>query len=279
MTGEQRWRWTVNRSLAGPVVVADGRVFVHNTSHGKTAVHALDATTGEELWRFETGPVLHHAPTVADGRVFVSNGRHALAALRASDGTVGWEIETNADDMRPVVDATRGHVLMGHRRGLEAFSATNGERVWNLTTTAADTKDENYLGVIRGPVVTDDVLYVQTSDTSDFEIGDLGRFYGVAPATGEIRWSLESGRPASHALGAGGLAILARHLPEENATSGNPRQPAIADVAAVAADGTIRWTMGGRWEPVAVGTGQYVAYRGNTGSISSQVDIACFSLD
>ncbi|UPV76886.1 PQQ-like beta-propeller repeat protein (plasmid) [Halorussus limi] len=278
-TGERRWRWTVGRALSGPVVVSDGRLFVHNTSHGKTAVHALDATTGTEVWRFEAGLVLHHAPTVADGRVFANSGRHRLAALNATDGTVEWETETKADDMRPVVDAKRGHVLMGHPKGLEAVSATTGERIWSLTTTSSETKEKNYLGVIRGPVVTDDVLYVQTSDTSPFAIGDPGHLHGVDPATGEIQWSLETGRPASHALGAGGRAIVARRFPERTGTSNDSEQSATGDVAAVAADGSVAWTMDGQWNPVAVGAGRMVAYRGSTESLSSQVDIRCFAFD
>jgi outer membrane protein assembly factor BamB len=281
-TGEKRWRWTIDRALSGPIVASDGWVLVHNTSHGKTAVHALNASTGEEVWRFAARPVLHHAPTVADGHVFVSSGRHKLAALNLSDGAVEWEVETKADDMRPGVDSERGHVLMGHPKGLEAFSATTGERAWHLVTTDTGTKEENYLGVIQAPVVTDDVLYVQTSDTSGFAIGDPGQFHGIDPTTGEVQWSLETGAPASHAVGAGGRALLGRQFPNEKKEAdgnGAPRQSPNADLAAVEADGSVAWTIDGNWEPVAVGAGRLVAYRGSTEEISSQVDIGWFGLE
>lgn len=280
VTGDTRWRWTVNRSLSGPVVVADGRIYVHNTSYGEAAVHALDATTGTELWRFDAGSVLHRAPTVAENRVFTSSGRNRLTAVRADDGSVEWEVKTNGDGTRPVVDAKRGHIFMGHQNGLEAFCASTGDRSWHLQTSTATTDEEDYLGVTTGPVVADALLFVQTSDTSPYAIGDLGHLHGVDPATGEVQWSLEDGRPASRAIGAGETALLARHLPsQEPGTSGSPERPAVSDMAAIAADGSITWTRAGTWRPVAIGASRLVALQGHTTSPSDQVDIGCFKLD
>lgn len=280
VTGGKRWRWTVNRSLSGPVVVADGRVYAHNISYGKAAVHALDATTGTELWKFDAGPVLHRAPTVAENRVFTSSGRNRLTAVRADDGSVEWEVKTKGDGTRPVVDAKHGHIFMGHQKGLEAFCASTGDRSWHLRTSNVATKEEDYLGVTTDPVVADDLLFVQTSDTSPYAIGDLGHLYGVDPATGDVQWSLENGRPASRAIGAGDTALLARHLPsKEHGTTGSPERPAVSDIAAIAADGSITWTRSGRWRPVAIGTSCLVAFQGDTTSPSDQVDIGCFKLN
>ena len=273
-TGDERWRWPLDRRLAGPPVVAGRRVYVTSTPYGDTAVHALDPTDGTELWSRGTGPVLHVAPTVAGDTVFTSTGRDRLGALDATDGTVIWDRDVPADDTRPVVDAARGHVLLGFDRGLTAYCADTGERAWTLVTTNPDTDEADYLGVVTEPVVTEDLLVVQTDDTSPSELGALGHLYGLDPATGRVEWHHGDWHPAGPAVGAGDGTLIARNLPGDDEDGlGVPwRHPPGSDVA----DGTVAWTLDAAWRPVAVGANRMLGVRGDTASASEPVDVGCF---
>ncbi|MFB6120582.1 MAG: PQQ-binding-like beta-propeller repeat protein [Halobacteriaceae archaeon] len=260
-SGDVRWREDFDRHLSGPVVAAGGRVFVRVTTYGAAGVHALDATTGDRLWWFPTGDVLHDAPTVADDRLFVNSGRERLAAVNVGDGTLDWESDAPGDSTRPVVDAARGHVLMGHFEGVAAYCAETGERAWHLVLTQTGADDEQMRGVIGEPVVTDDLLYVTTSDTTPGIIGGTTRLRGVAPDTGAIRWTVDDDVGA--VVGAGGRALVERE----------------SGVQARTAEGAVAWRSSTAWRPVAVGSDFLYADRNNTGANGDAPAIACFPLD
>jgi outer membrane protein assembly factor BamB len=272
-TGERRWRWSLDDVLHGPVVVADGRLFVRGGGAGTPAVHARDAATGDREWRLETGPVLHHTPTVAGERLFVSTGRERLAAVHTADGSIEWERPTRADTVRPVVDAERGTVLMGHSKGLQALSATTGAEEWELTTTGLWADEEDYVGVIREPMVTDDLLFVAASDTSPFELGDPGELLGVDPQSGDVQWSFDGDRPPSLGVGASGTALAWRPAVERAGADTPP------SVTAVGPDGSVRWSQTGDWMPVAVAAGRLICYRRDPTADDVQYDVGCFALD
>jgi outer membrane protein assembly factor BamB len=241
-------------------------------------VHALDAATGSERWRFETGDVLHHTPTVAGGRVFVSNGRDQLAALALGDGAKQWETNAMADDTRPVVVPEQGLVLVGNSFGLEAFCTNSGDRVWRLVTSTQDTPEEDYLGVISEPVVTNDHIYVQTHDTSPFAIGDVGNMYGLDPATGAVQWQFAAERPASRLIGAGGVAILRQAPAGQAPAPGETETPTDAELIGVNIDGNIVWRLSEPWKPMAVGMERLLVYRGDRASLDGEVTIGCLPL-
>jgi len=225
---------------------------------------------------------LHNAPTVHDGVVYLSSARDELAAVALRDGSVHWRTSTRTDDTRPVVDRYRDLVYVGHPRGMEAFDLHDGGRVWKYTTTAPGTPNEDVLGVVDEPVVMEDGLVVRTVDTSEFAVGDVGHCYGVDPDTGTRTWQLRGGRPASSIVGAGGRGLLRRgdSAAAISPVGGGPTvESGAAALVAVNADGSVAWERRGQWEPVAVGDGRLVAYRGPTESVSGRVDIACFSVD
>ncbi|MFN0198298.1 MAG: PQQ-binding-like beta-propeller repeat protein [Planctomycetaceae bacterium] len=109
-----RWTASVGIGFSSPVI-ADGRVFVTDTVHGKPPhaderVHAFDAKTGEPLWThtyaveyresffseaFRTGPI--STPVVNDGRVYTSGASGVVVCLDAVKGDVLWQRNLQQD--------------------------------------------------------------------------------------------------------------------------------------------------------------------------------------
>ena len=273
-TGDRHWEWSVDRVLGCPPVVADGFVYVATTPYGKPGVYALDVRSGEKEWFFPGGEVLHNAPTVADGTAYVSSGREELAALDATSGEVEWRVPSRADDCRPVVNSTAGLVYVGNRRGLEAFDAADGDRKWTFTATDTSTPEEDWLGVTTEPVVAGDTLYVRTSDTSGFSVGDPGNLHALDAASGERLWTLESGRPDSHVVGANGRALVTRASAADAGTASGSDEPNRSLVSLDSDGGTV-WTAG-TWAPLSVGSGHLFCYRGDRASAPGTATLAAF---
>lgn len=252
---------------------------VTTVSLDHVAVHALDAATGTKQWSFPVNDGwLHNSPTIYDGAVYLSSGRQQLAAVALNDGSVRWRAPTQADDTRPVVDAYRGLVYVGHPRGVEAFDLNDdGTRVWDFVTTEPGTANEDFLGVLDEPVVLPDQVAVRTHDTSDSSLGDVGNCYGVDPETGSKVWKLSGGRPASSIIGAGGQIILRRAESTADIDFISGVEPGTGSLVAVQPDGSVAWERQGLWKPLSVGTNRLLAYRSSLSTRSGGFEIASFS--
>jgi alcohol dehydrogenase (cytochrome c) len=138
-----------------PVIVGDRGYIIDNGMR----VMAFDVNTGLNLWKFDPGASrvrvvgqTAHGITYDNGVIFAGTGGNAtVVALNATNGKLLWQ-------STPVGDPTKGYrapgpptvwkdiVIEGNALGdnppfpavhgvLTAFNRTNGEKIWNLTTT------------------------------------------------------------------------------------------------------------------------------------------------
>jgi outer membrane protein assembly factor BamB len=80
-TGQQRWSYALDRHTLSTPAVADGLVFVSDTSRH---VHCVDAATGERVWVQDTRGDFWASPLVADGKVFIGSRKGDYWILAAS---------------------------------------------------------------------------------------------------------------------------------------------------------------------------------------------------
>jgi outer membrane protein assembly factor BamB len=163
---------------SGPVVV-DNVVYFGSESGSVYAVN----TSGVGRWSYATGNWVVSNPTltVVDGVVYFGNHSGFLYALDAGKGTLlrQYQVVTDAvmrrADARPAV--ANGVVYIGTDGGLYALkpSGATFSPFWH------NPKD---VTVVSGPVVTDGVVYVGSSD--DW-------VYALDATTGDVRWSFRTG--------------------------------------------------------------------------------------
>lgn len=147
--------------LSSPVV-ADGILYV---GCGEGIFYALDAKTGTKKWEFKTGGVIHSSPAYAGQTVYFGGWDSYLYALNASDGALKWKFKTGIDTVyynqvgfqsSPVV--YDGVVYSGCRDAhVWAVDAVTGELKWKYYNNGS--------WVIATPVVHNDTLYYETSDS------------------------------------------------------------------------------------------------------------------
>ncbi|WNZ10722.1 PQQ-binding-like beta-propeller repeat protein [Streptomyces sp. 11x1] len=171
-SGWRPWRFRMSNDVWGTPSVADDLVYVTSFE-----VHALDVGTGRR--RFKTRDVAW-SMAVADGRIHASDGP-TLFALDAREGADLWRLSTEAwvyslkADRGTVVTATRGG-------GVQAWEASNGQKLWELTGAQTDFETPE-----AGPVVQDGTVYVWKD----------ARLRALEARTGEERWSYPIGDAAS----------------------------------------------------------------------------------
>ncbi|WP_433633011.1 PQQ-binding-like beta-propeller repeat protein [Halomicrococcus sp. NG-SE-24] len=154
-TGQLEWRHDVvdpNR-WDGRLALADGHLFLLDSSNDSSIVKALDANTGTVAWTQTTHGELRSDPTVADGRVYVG----------------GWYVP------KSTMQAARALVY--------AFDVSTGRREWTylLDDDGLETSPENPPAA-GTPVVVDDKLYVATypgESTLDYRYVDYSNFYAL----------------------------------------------------------------------------------------------------
>ncbi|MBW1603976.1 PQQ-binding-like beta-propeller repeat protein [Streptomyces sp. JJ66] len=234
------WRFRMSNDVWGTPVVAEGLLYVTSFE-----VHALDTTTGRR--RFKTRDVAW-SMAVADGGVHASDGP-SLFALDARDGTERWKLAV--DGWVYALRAADGVVLTATRGGaVQSWSASGGERLWELTGAQSDFETPDAAPVLHGGTV-----YLWAD----------GRLYALDARSGDERWTY----PVGDASATGGVPI--RLLP---APDGVLYVCAGTRILALdAATGTERWRFHGpdpflsppAFAPGAAvaGGGVYVAdYRG-----------------
>jgi outer membrane protein assembly factor BamB len=154
---KQLWRHRVGPAWSS-VIVVDGKLFTQEQRGENEAIVCYDAQTGEELWAHEdatrffeplsrAGP--RGTPTFADGRIYSLGATGKLNCLDAATGNPLWshdidkdaeaEVEPGGYAMRqwgysnsPLVVDDKVIVFAGggHDKGLLAYSADKGERIW-----------------------------------------------------------------------------------------------------------------------------------------------------
>ncbi|WP_413111254.1 outer membrane protein assembly factor BamB [Thaumasiovibrio sp. DFM-14] len=101
-------------------------------------VKALDPESGDVLWQAdvaENKPArLSGGITAAYNRIFIGSENAELLAFDHASGELLWRVDTQGEVLsRPLADSTL--VMVNTSRGvLEAFSALDGERRWQIST-------------------------------------------------------------------------------------------------------------------------------------------------
>jgi outer membrane protein assembly factor BamB len=126
-------------------------------------------------WRFDnpSGCTSYSGPTVADGRVYVGNYCPYLYAVDERTGRLLWTATTDGKvESAPAVADGRVFVATGYTgRGVYAFDAASGERLWRYEMTD---------GSLGSPSVRHGVLYVAAEED--------GALYALEAATGKPLW-------------------------------------------------------------------------------------------
>ena len=142
-------------------------------------VLALDAQTGRELWRGNAGGKL--AAGVG------SDGRFAAVVTREGElvvfdaGAVKWRKPLGARIATPPLVAGERVFVVGVDRGVRAFDALDGRRLWTLQRPG-DPLTLSQAGVL-----------VPFKDT--LLAGQGPRMVGIDPTAGTIRWDVVVGSP------------------------------------------------------------------------------------
>ncbi|MGW4030635.1 outer membrane protein assembly factor BamB family protein [Streptomyces sp. NPDC004838] len=166
------WRFRMSNDVWGTPVVAGDSLYVTSFE-----VHALDVATGRR--RFKTRDVAW-AMAVDGGRIHAADGP-TLYALDASDGQERWRLQ--ADAWVYSLKTDRGTVLTGTRGGgVQAWEASNGEKLWELTGAQTDFETPE-----AGPALLGDTVYVWKD----------ARLRALETRTGIERWSYPIGDAAS----------------------------------------------------------------------------------
>jgi outer membrane protein assembly factor BamB len=161
--------WTYDAKLHNQhVVVADGRVFALWGSDGPPfGAVALDLRTGRVVWSRELASDGFGGTGMAydRGRLYVVIGGD-LIALDAADGAVRWRARSGT----PLPPAPRGDaVYAATLEGMAKLARDDGRVLWR----------RDGFSPMNPFALGDDLLFVA---------GGCGQGYGLAQATGAVRW-------------------------------------------------------------------------------------------
>jgi polyvinyl alcohol dehydrogenase (cytochrome) len=201
---KELWRFEVAGFPTGAPAIAEGKVFV--TATGGT--YGVDFKTGAMIW--ERSDISGTAsPAYEDGAVYVHTADANLYRLKASDGTTDWgpihsyELSTCDGTSSPIL--ADGKVLVGHscgatevganndeqavaRGGVEAFSTTDGSRLWTYYTVPES--GENGAMVWSSVAVDAEAGLVFAGTGNNYTLGGehSDAIHAIDLATGERKW-------------------------------------------------------------------------------------------
>lgn len=148
----------------------------------KDVLVCLDIGTGKEVWKFEaegkpTGRSSSSTAAVMDGQVFFAGSTH-LYAVGAEDGKQRWKAELpgKGPAASPMVEGGVVYMAAGHA---QAFAAKDGSLLWEQKAAKGNTGSPAWWKPASGPPVV--------------IINGSGSLYGLAPETGEVKWTVEGG--------------------------------------------------------------------------------------
>ncbi len=207
--------------FGGGVSAEGGTVYA---ASGLGDVAALDATTGAVRWTVRPSGPLRGAPTLAFGNLYVMGQDNQLFTLRITDGAVQWQ---EAGSVAPgsvfgvaAPAAGQGTIVAGYSSGeLNAYRYENGRPLWgdalartSITMSVSTLSDIDANPVIdRGRVFAIgqggrmaayelvsgqriwelNIAGISTPWVAGewvFVVGDDGRIFCIARATGRLRW-------------------------------------------------------------------------------------------
>ena len=180
-SGARIWNYDTGYNVFSSSAVANGVLYVGGFEND----YALNATNGSVLWDqvpfYGTGNDVDSSVVVENGVVYIPSDEWGLFALNAEFGYVLWRFpidnnDGNAVSSSPVV--VDGVVYTGGGNTIYALNASNGNQIWNFTTSRASSYS-NYPHVSSSTVVGG-VIY--------FDSGD-GNIYALNTTYGSRLWN------------------------------------------------------------------------------------------
>ncbi len=171
--------WTRSAGKANPTLVMNvsGKVVTMASADGQLL--AINADTGAELWRASVGQKLS-AGVGSDGK-WTAVVTEAGDLVVLAQGKEQWRKRlSNRAYTAPLVAGERVFV-QGADRSVSAFDAASGNALWNQAKTG------------ESLVLRQSGLLVAYKDT--LVTGVSGRFVGIDPNTGTLRWEVPIASP------------------------------------------------------------------------------------
>jgi alcohol dehydrogenase (cytochrome c) len=206
VTGDLLWQYSrrlskdVPASVKRTIALYGDKVYVPTSD-----VHmvALDAKTGRVVWDREvasrtSGYGMTGGPLVAKGKVMVGTigraaGGNLIVALDAETGQEAWRFHTIAQPNMPFGNSWNG-VAVEKRHGASvwvagSFDSTTGLALFGVAQTY-DTGP--YRNLVKGPDITNDLLYTDSTVAIDPDTGKLVWHYQHQPNDQwDLDWSFE----------------------------------------------------------------------------------------
>lgn len=161
--------WTSQTGVVGTPVVAEGNVYVVDSSGG---VSAVDAGSGEGVWTFDANGTTNAPASYADGFVYVTSGG-VTYSLDAETGEEEWSQRATGIS-RASPKAVGDTVYAGVGSTLYAYGFHTGTVLWQYDAT----------GPLRGIAVSDGTVYAASGD---------GTVHAVGADEGSFEWRSETG--------------------------------------------------------------------------------------
>ena len=177
MSGTLAWSQRVEKIEFPLSVAVNGATFT--VAGGDGTVLALDAETGREMWRANAGAKLG-AGVGSDGR-FASVVTRDGELVTFEQGQPKWRKPLGTRVSTPPLVAGERVFVLGIDRGVQAFDAIDGRKLWSLQRPS-DPLTLAQAGVIAA--FKDTLL-----------VGQGPRLAGVDPLQGTVRWEVVVGAP------------------------------------------------------------------------------------
>ncbi|MFE3248426.1 PQQ-binding-like beta-propeller repeat protein [Streptomyces sp. NPDC059209] len=220
LTGEQRWRRSLNDAVYGPVLEND--TLFH--SDGKRLT-ALDSRSGDTRWSVALTGDSGYPVISGPGLVYLPG--EPVHALDTADGSTRWSYEKGLPHPDMVSCLLSGDALFVYSgTGVDRVDAATGKRAWRTEVEApqdlAMSDDTLYVSHFGGVSLLDpaDGTLRKTFARSKFLVFDVAvagrtlcidaddRVRGLDAITGRERWSADLGKHVDLSqLGGGALAV------------------------------------------------------------------------
>jgi outer membrane protein assembly factor BamB len=184
-SGDERWRFKAEDTVAGTPAVTDGRVFFGSFDGH---IYAVDATTGDEIWRFDTGQAVTTEPLVRDGLVVIGSRNYNVYALDAATGKPRWKHHLWFSWAESSAAEHDGVVYFGasDSRTVSAVELATGRLVWQFDS----------LGVSwPQPAITEDRVFAASLGSAGYWADHRAGFFALDRNTGQPIWRLSMERP------------------------------------------------------------------------------------
>lgn len=200
-----RWRYDIHGDAVRHVAATGDTLFLALRSG---ALYALDAATGRPRWTSKAGP----AALALSGPDLFTAGAGRVGKLDAATGRARWPVRTSTSGADPdgsgvalmlggdvvvvAVPDPSGDASQLDRVTVTAFGAANGERRWRRTI--AHPHEQLTAGPLGPVAASPRVAVVMVGAT----------LYGLATATGTVRWQFHLGGNQPGAIVVSGDTVL-----------------------------------------------------------------------